>query len=134
MALNRLAEDVHKLINQPQHRPRLSSRIIWLEIFKVLDFFFNVGHLFRQATSNFGQGFADMVGELLIQDFLKIGRAHSRFHMAVARVREEEFTLSLDRILDISTSLNIALENDQFMKRRVKSKPEIYLQHRHIPF
>lgn len=66
MTLDRLAEDVHKLIDQPQHRPRLSSRIIWLEIFKVLDFLFNVGHLLGEATSNFGQGFANMVGKLLI--------------------------------------------------------------------
>lgn len=85
------------------------GRIIGSETLESFHILFQTEHLRLETVAQCWQGVADMVGQLLIQCGLQIGRAHSIGHVSIGWMTKEEFPLTCYGRLNILSAINILL-------------------------
>ena len=81
----------------------------FLESFVFRHVFFHRNQLFLQILLERRQRFANVVGQLLVQNLLQVRSAHSVRHVAVARVRHEKLALILHRRFYVLFAGNVLL-------------------------
>ncbi len=63
--------------------------------------------MYLEAVAEGGQRFANVIGQLLVEGPLQVGRAHALGHVAVVRVRQEKLALGRQRHLDVLASVDV---------------------------
>ena len=63
--------------------------------------------LFLKLVPEARQRLSDVVGQLLVQDALQVGRPHAVCHVTVGRVGQEEFTFRCDGLFDVLLAVDV---------------------------
>ena len=98
-----------KLLYSLQHGLRLDRGVIGSEVLVLFDFLLKGQVHFLNPIPETWQHLTDVIGELLVENLLQVGRPEAVRHVAVCRVAQEKLALGGDRGFYVLPAIDVFL-------------------------